>query len=106
MRKNNDGKKGLKKDEFRKNNSKKGMGHPAYIFEKVGKEYKYLGLTHSKITKNTRNIKLEQNPNPKDSRQSYVRPIAEKERTSKFGKILKDWRFSKKDKRKIQKHKK
>lgn len=106
MKKENESNKKLKKDEFRKNNSRKGMGHPAYIFEKVGHEYKYLGLTHSKITKNTKNIKLEQNPNPKDSRRSYVRPVAEKEKANKFGKALNGWKFSKKDKKIINKIKK
>ena len=45
-----------KKDEFRK---EKETGHPAYIYAKVGNKFKYIGITHSKITEGMENIKLD-----------------------------------------------
>ena len=50
-----------KKDEFRK---EKETGHPAYIYAKIGNKFKYIGITHSKITEGMENIKLDKNPNP------------------------------------------
>jgi len=103
MRKNNDGENETSsKSEFRKNYGK-GKGHPAYIYAKIGNDYKYLGLTHSDITKGVKNIKLDKNPNPLDKRSAYVRPKAEKEKTRNFGKKLKGWKFTKEDKQKINK---
>ena len=53
---------------FRKMNNKKvdKYGHPTYVYAKIGDDYKYIGITHSPITKGVRNIKLEVNPDPKD----------------------------------------
>lgn len=77
-------------------------GHPTYVYAKIGDDYKYIGITHSPITKGVRNIKLEVNPDPKDKSSSYVRPKPEKADRSKFGKRLDKWRFSDKDKAKIK----
>ncbi len=93
----------IKKDEFRRN---KASGHPSYIYEKVGNDYKFIGITHAEITQGTKNIKLDRNPNPKDKRPAYFRPRAEKEKVNKFKKKEKGWAFSKKDKEKISKYKK
>lgn len=88
--------------EFRKLNNKKGTGHPTYIYAKVGKEYKYIGITHADITGGVKNIRLEDNPNPKDKRTSYLRPSPGKENRSAFGKRLDGWRFSERDKPKVE----
>lgn len=93
----------IKKNEFRKH---KDSRHPAYIYAKVGNEYKYIGLTHSPITDNVKNIKLEKNPNPNDNRTAYIRPKSEKAKTNRFRKKENDWRFSKKDKEKVNRYKK
>ena len=89
---------------FRKMNNKKEdtYCHPTYVYAKVGDEYKYIGITHSPITKGVKNIRLEQNPNPKDKSTAYVRPVAQKTHRSKFGKRLNGWKFSDKDKTKIK----
>ena len=89
---------------FRKMNNKRTdkYGHPTYVYAKVGKEYKYIGITHSPITKGVVNIRLEVNPNPKDKSAAYVRPKAEKADRSKFGKRLDGWKFADKDKDKIK----
>ena len=54
----------IKKNEFRKNNSKEGQGHPAHIFAQKGKKLIYIGITHAEITDEMDNIPLEKNPEP------------------------------------------
>ena len=92
-----------KLNEFRKN---KDTRHPAYIYARVGNEYKYIGLTHSPITNNVKNIKLEKNPNPLDTKTAYFRPKSELGRVNRFKKKETGWFFTKKDKEKINKYKK
>lgn len=92
-----------KKNEFRKN---KQNGHPAYIYAKVGNDYKFIGITHSEITDGVKNIKLDKNPNPKDKKTAYARSLAEKGKTNEFKAKEKDWKLSKTDKQKLEKIKK
>ncbi len=93
----------INKNEFRKN---KDSGHPNYIYAKVGNEYKFIGLTHSPITNNIKNIRLEKNPNPKDNRTAYFKPKAERGKVNRFNKKQIGWYFSKRDKQLIDKYKK
>ena len=93
----------VKKDEFRRN---KKTQHPAYIYAKVGNEYKYIGITHSQITEGMSNIKLDKNPNPDDKKTAFARPKAEKSKTNNFKSAEKGWKLSKKDKDKLNKIKK
>lgn len=60
------------RNEFRYNNSIKAMSHPHYIFgETASGKYKSLGLTtHPKA--NIRHYPLSGNPNPYDSKRSYL----------------------------------
>ena len=76
--------------------------HPTYVYARVGENFKYLGITHAKITDGIKNIPLEKNPNPKDKRSAYVRPHTQQANRSKFGKGLNSWKFSDKDKAKIK----
>ena len=92
--------------EFRRTNRKDGLNHPTYIYARIGNEYRYLGITHAKITKGVRNIQLEKNPNPQDSRTAYVRPRPQQAHRASFGAKLKDWFFSDSDKEKIERLKK
>lgn len=78
-------------------------GHPVYIYDRVAKKYKFIGLTHSDITHGVKNIELDTNPNPQDPRRSYIRPAPRVDKTSKFGEKLLGWRFGKSDKDKIEK---
>lgn len=55
----------IKKDEFRRS---KETQHPAYIYARVGNDYKFIGITHSNITKRVKNIKLDKNPNLEDKK--------------------------------------
>jgi hypothetical protein len=91
------------KTEFRKANDKKNAGHPAYIYAKVGKKYKFIGLTHAELTKDIKNIPLDRNPDPNDKRKSYLRPKADSQNRSTFGKPLEGWRFGESDKPKVKK---
>lgn len=93
----------IAKNEFRKN---KDTRHPAYIYAKVGNEYKFIGLTHSPITNNVKNIKLEKNPNPVDKSTAYFRPKSERAKVNKFKNKEKGWSFSNTDKEKIKRYKK
>lgn len=88
---------------FRRVNNKKNKKHPAYIYAKVGDEYKFIGITHAKITDNIKNIPLEKNPNPKDKRPAYLRPRPDKAHKAEFGGRYNNWNFSKKDKEKVNK---
>lgn len=45
-------------DEFRKLHSIDVKGHPAYVYAKIGKSFKYIGITHAEITSGIRNIPL------------------------------------------------
>lgn len=94
------------KSEFRRTNLKDGKNHPTYIYAKIGDKYEYLGITHAKITKGVKNIRLEKNPNPKDKRTAYVRPNVQQAHKSSFGARLKGWFFSDSDKEKIERLKK
>lgn len=96
-------KKPVKKDEFRRSKTNQ---HPAYVYEKVGNDYKFIGITHSPITKGSKNIKLDKNPNPKDKKTAFARPKSEKAKTNAFKGKEKDWKLSKTDKKKIEKIKK
>lgn len=92
----------IKKNEFRPNHSKGGGGHPTYIYAQEGKEYKFIGITHSPITDDMDNIPLEKNPEPKNNSQAYIRPKPQKAHRSGFGAKLKGWFFSDVDKEKVE----
>lgn len=96
------GKKIRSRDEFRTNNAKKEK-HPAYIFAQIGDDYRFVGITHADITDGIKNIPLEKNPNPKDSRKAYMRPFSGRQNRGSFGSKKKGWRMSEKDKKKIPK---
>ena len=88
---------------FRVNRSKEASIHPAYVIRKKGDYYDYIGLTHSPVTDNKRNIKLRDNPNPKDNRASYIRPFFRSGLIKKFSrKRIRGWKFAKRDKKKIR----
>lgn len=94
-------KKAVERNEFRKN---KVSGHPVYIYKKVGRRYEFIGVTHAEITQGVRNIKLERSPNPKDTKEAYIRPKSESLKENKFSKQpYKGWKFTEKDKLKVDK---
>ena len=93
-------------DEFKKKKTHPGKNHPTYIYKKEGDEYIYVGITHAEVTNNTKNIKLEKNPNPNDNRPAYYIPQQNKEKVSNFGRKYPNWKMSEKDKKDIRKLKK
>lgn len=99
-------KKAKSKNEFRTHNSNKNKNHPTFIFAKVGKKYKFVGITHAEITDGMKNIPLLKNPNPKDKKPSYFRPFFDDDYISSFGKKKKGWKLYPEDKLKIPKNKK
>ena len=82
------------KTHYRKNYK---TNHPAYIFAYIPKtkEYKYIGITHSPVTDGIKNIKMADNPNPKDKSQSYFRPFASKGNEKIFSRYKYPWNTSK-----------
>lgn len=93
-------KKEIKKDEFRTYSP---TGHPAYIFARVGNDYKFVGVTHSPITDGVENIRLDKNPNPNDRDKSYAHSYSQKDKTHYFSERQRDWKMSKCDKEKLKK---
>lgn len=94
------------RDEFRRERSKEGRGHPRYIYEKIGNDYKFIGITHEEKTKGNGgelNIKLDQNPNPNDKRIAYIQPYSEKANRKKFSEKTETWKFAESDKPKVEK---
>ena len=93
------------KKHFRINHSRESSGHPSYIIRKVGENYDSIGLTHSPITDNKRNVKLRKNPNKRDNRASYIRPFFRRDPIKKFSKRrIRGWKFIKRDKKRIRKY--
>jgi len=89
-------------NDFKRLNNKEGHGHPTYIFAKIGKVYKYIGITHAEITKGMRNIKLDKNPDPNDVRNSYLHSKTSEASKDDFGKSLEGWRFCENDYKKVK----
>lgn len=87
-------KKSKKMDDFRKLHDKDEKGHVQYVFEREGKDFKSVGITHGKRTRGTANIPLKKNPDPKDPRKAYVRPKIVKKEAKKYGKPQTDMQFS------------
>ena len=82
------------KTHFRKNYR---TNHPAYIYayDPSVNEYLYIGITHAAITKGIKNIKID-NPNPKDAKDSFMRPYATHEKVKNFAKYQLNWKSSRK----------
>ena len=79
-------------DEFRKNYSKRSLGHPDYVFGRSGDTYHSFGLTHTP-KKEYHSVKLTQNPNSKDTRDSYLQTRVKHTPKKYFGKAKTDWSF-------------
>lgn len=87
---------------FRKAYNGKFTGHPQYVYDENGRQYKILGITSSPKTNGILNVKLERNPEPNNAKNAYVRPKPDKENKGAFGERLKGWSFSEKDKKKVR----
>ncbi len=92
--------------QIRPVNTKETKGHNGYVITKkgIGKnaEYGYVSLTHSNITDGQRNVKLLQNPNPNDTKDSYAVNKAKVAKASDLGKQKNGWKLNKRDKRTLK----
>lgn len=99
----------INKSEFYKNNdSYQGKGHPAYVFGQIKDNYIYLDMTHAKFVESVKNPgiyyrykKLYQNPDKEDIEDSYISPFPYKANKKHFKNKV-EWKFSEKDKIRIQ----
>lgn len=87
---------------FRKFHNAKLTGHPQYVYDEQGREYKILGITSSPKTNNVLNVKLERNPEPNNSAPAYVRSKPDKVDKGVKNERLKGWKFSENDKKKVR----
>lgn len=76
--------------------------HPMYVYKLKNKKFKGLLLTHQKITKGKKNMKLNKNPNLSDNKKAYIQKHAYLDDESSFGKLLRNYQFDKSDKDKIR----
>lgn len=86
---------------FRKFHEKKTTGHPQYVYDDNGKEYKVVGITDSPKTNGSANIELERNPEPGNSKKAYIRPNPDVVNKGVRNEKLKGWRFTENDKKKV-----
>lgn len=90
--------------QVRRVRNKETAGHFAYTITKSGTgenaDFGYVSITTDGNRKNIE--KLVKNPNPNDSRDSYVVNQAKHEKAKRFGKMQKDWHLTKKDKKHIK----
>ncbi|MBE6581283.1 MAG: hypothetical protein E7650_06695 [Ruminococcaceae bacterium] len=79
-------------NEFRKNYSKRSLGHPDFVFGCSGDTYHSFGLTHTP-KQEYHSVKLTQNPNPSDTRDSYLQTKVKHTPKKYFGSAKSDWGF-------------
>ena len=99
-----------RKKEFRykkieiltRNGLKKKISHPAYIFLEKGNLYIYVTITHSESVENYLVLKLSENPNPLDKKDSYWIAEIRQDTKDKFEKRKDDWKMNEIDDLKIR----
>lgn len=83
---------------FRKFHDKTTTAHPQYVYGDDGKRYKVLGLTSSPETNGVLNVRLKENPEPKNTSPAYVRPTPATINKGVQNTKLKGWKLSNADK--------
>lgn len=71
--------------------------HPTIVFEDLGKYYGYIGITHSKRYKGTKNIPLPVNPEYGNKTQAYILPNPRKDKKNAFTPEKKKMRINRKN---------
>lgn len=87
---------------FRKFRNAKLTGHPQYVYDEKGRKYKIIGITSSAKTNGVENIPLNKNPEPKNTKQAYLRPKPDVVDKGVENVRLKGWKFTGKDKEKVR----
>ena len=96
--------------KYRKKQGKKNVKHAKLIVDSTNNEFGFMGLTTSPYKgKHHKNLKLKQNPQIGNKRQSYLRRKIEYDQKEMFEEILKNYNLSKEDinfiKTYVEKHK-
>ena len=73
------------------------------FIKKINDDYIFVGVTHSDVTNNTKNIQLSKNPDSTDNKPAYYIPEASSDKVSSFGKKYSNWKMPEKDKKEIRK---
>ncbi len=87
---------------FRKFHSKEFTGHPQYVYDEHGNEYKVVGITSSPKTNGVDNILLSCNPKPNNKDEAYIRPTPNTINKGVRNEKLKGWKFADIDKPKVR----
>lgn len=87
---------------FRKFRNAKLTGHPQYVYDEKGQNYKIIGLTSSPKTDGMNNIPLDHNPEPNNKEKAYLRPKPDKVDKGVENVRLKGWRFQGEDKNTVR----
>ncbi len=87
---------------FRKFKNERFTGHPQYVYDEEGRQYKVIGITESPSTNGVLNIELDKNPEPKNPNKAYIRPKPDKVDKGVKNKRLNGWKFAGSDKPKVQ----
>ena len=86
---------------FRKFRNASLTGHPQYVYGEDGKDYVVIGITSTAETNGVKNIALDNNPQPGNKKQSYIRPQTSRVSKGVRNTKLKGWKFSAADKSKV-----
>ena len=98
----NGGNKGRFQKHFRKFKNGKFTGHPQYVYDEEGNEYRVIGITKRPQTNGVDNVLLDKNPEPNNSEKAYLRPKSDKVNKGVRNEKLKGWKFADSDKPKVQ----
>lgn len=105
MKKKNNKKVEIKKEEFKRN---KKTGHPSLPIAKTRRMTDAIGFTHDDDETHTKKYKMKKNINPKENRQMFVKVSLERQKNSSYKDEpkYKDFRIAKEDREVIDKIKK
>lgn len=81
--------------------NEKKVKHPKLIVEETEKTNKFMGLTSSAKKGHHQNIALSENPQKGESKNAYIRKEIREDKKENFGEILRNYKLSSKDKKKI-----
>lgn len=90
--------------EFWSINDAKTRGHKSQITKQKGSKVEHIPITHSPTTRNMKNIKLKENPQPTDKRESYAVPKVQTSSTKYIGKKQPDMKIRNATDKSIMRH--
>lgn len=75
--------------------------HPSYVFLEKGNIYIYVTITHSNHVEGLLVVKLRENPNPIDERDSFRVVEIREDTKDKFGRRIQGWKINELDREDI-----